>query len=91
MAIQVQIPSQLRPLAGGAAQLALEADSVASLIDALGAKHAGLRERLLEPSGELRRFVRVFVNEEDIRFLDEQQTKLKDGDTVAIVPAIAGG
>ena len=91
MAIQLQIPSQLRPLAGGAAQLALEAESVGSLIDALAAQHAGLRERLLEPSGELRRFVRVFVNEEDIRFLDEQQTKLKDGDTVAIVPAIAGG
>jgi len=91
MAIQVQIPSQLRPLAGGAAQLVLEADSVGSLIDALAAQYAGLRERLLEPSGELRRFVRVFVNEEDIRFLDEQQTKLKDGDTVAIVPAIAGG
>lgn len=91
MAVQVQIPSQLRPLAGGAAQLALEADSVGSLIEALGAQHAGLRERLLEPSGEVRRFVRIFVNEEDIRFLDDQKTKLCDGDTVAIVPAIAGG
>jgi molybdopterin synthase sulfur carrier subunit len=91
MAVQVQIPSQLRPLAGGAAELALDADDVAALIEALGAKHAGLRERLLEPSGEVRRFVRIFVNEEDIRFLEDVKTKLGDGDTVAIVPAIAGG
>lgn len=91
VSVQVQIPSQLRPLAGGAAQLAVEADSVAALIEALGARHEGLRERLVEPTGEVRRFVRIFVNEEDIRFLDEQRTKLQDGDTVAIVPAIAGG
>ena len=91
MAVQVQIPSQLRPLAGGAAELELDADNVAALIEALGAKHTGLRERLLEPSGEVRRFVRIFVNEEDIRFLEDMRTKLSDGDTVAIVPAIAGG
>jgi len=91
MAVQVQIPSQLRPLAGGAAELALDADNVGALIEALGARHTGLRERLLEPSGEVRRFVRIFVNEEDIRFLEDMRTKLSDGDTVAIVPAIAGG
>jgi molybdopterin synthase sulfur carrier subunit len=91
MAVQVQIPTPLRPLVGGVAQLALEADTVGALIEALGAQHEGLRERLLEPSGEVRRFVRLFVNEEDIRFLDDLQTQLKDGDTVAIVPAIAGG
>jgi sulfur-carrier protein len=91
MAVQVQIPTPLRPLVGGAAQLALEADTVGALIEALGARHAGLRERLLEPTGEVRRFVRIFVNEEDIRFLDDRGTKLSDGDTVAIVPAIAGG
>ena len=91
MAVQVQIPSQLRPLAGGAAEVELDADNVAALIEALGAKHTGLRERLLEPSGEVRRFVRIFVNEEDIRFLEDMRTKLSDGDTVAIVPAIAGG
>ena len=89
--VQVQIPTPLRPLVGGAAQLALEADTVGALIEALDARHTGVRERLLEPSGEVRRFVRIFVNEEDIRFLDDQKTTLKDGDTVAIVPAIAGG
>jgi molybdopterin synthase sulfur carrier subunit len=91
MPIQVQIPTPLRPLVGGQAQLELEAETVGGLIEALGTQHAGLRERLLEPSGEVRRFVRIFVNEEDIRFLDDQKTKLSDGDTVAIVPAIAGG
>jgi sulfur-carrier protein len=91
MPIQVQIPTPLRPLVGGVAQLALEAETVGVLIEVLGAQHAGLRERLLEPTGEVRRFVRIFVNEEDIRFLADQQTKLADGDTVAIVPAIAGG
>jgi molybdopterin synthase sulfur carrier subunit len=91
MAIEVQLPSQLRHLAGGAAKLSVEASTVAGLIEALSSQHAGLKERLLEPSGELRRFVRIFVNEEDIRFLQDEKTPLKPGDTVAIVPAIAGG
>ncbi len=91
MAVHVEIPSQLRPLAGGQARVTLEARTVASLIEALEASHPGLKERLLEPSGELRRFVRLFVNEEDIRFLQGRETPLAPGDTVAIVPAIAGG
>jgi len=91
MPVQVQLPSQLRALAGGAAQLSVEADTIGALLDTLGERHAGLRERLLEPSGEVRRFVRIFVNEEDIRFLADRDTKLAAGDTVAIVPAIAGG
>lgn len=91
MAIEVQLPSQLRPLAGGAAKLSVEAATIAGLIETLAAQHSGLKDRLLEPTGELRRFVRIFVNEEDIRFLDNEKTALKAGDTVAIVPAIAGG
>lgn len=91
MPVQVQLPSQLRALAGGAAQVSVEADTIGALLDALGERHAGLRERLLEPSGEVRRFVRIFVNEEDIRFLQDRETKLVAGDAVAIVPAIAGG
>ncbi len=91
MAIEVQLPSQLRPFVGGAAKVSVEATSVGGLIEALATQHAGLRDRLLEPSGELRRFVRIFVNEEDIRFLQDEKTALKAGDTVAIVPAIAGG
>jgi len=91
MAIRVQIPAPLRSLTGGAGELDVEATSITGLIEALEAKHKGLKDRLCDPSGELRSYVRLFVNEEDIRFLDDAQTALKAGDTVAIVPAIAGG
>jgi molybdopterin synthase sulfur carrier subunit len=91
MPIEVQIPTPLRPLVDGAARLDAEAETVAGLIEALARRHPGFRERLLEPSGELRRYVRVFVNEEDVRFLQDAATPLRDGDRVAIVPAIAGG
>jgi molybdopterin synthase sulfur carrier subunit len=91
MAIKVQIPAPLRSLTGGADELELEAQDVASLVEALEARHKGLRDRLYDGQGELRSYVRVFVNEEDVRFLDGKKTALKAGDTVAIVPAIAGG
>lgn len=91
MAVEVQLPSQLRAFVGGASKLSMEATTIAGLIEALTSQHAGLKERLLEPDGELRRFVRIFVNEEDIRFLQDAKTPLAPGDTVAIVPAIAGG
>ena len=91
MAVRVQIPSPLRPLTGGAEQVEVEAQDVASLIDGLDSRHKGMKDRLCQPTGELRSYVRIFVNDEDIRFLQEKQTPLKPGDTVAIVPAIAGG
>ena len=91
MAIRVQIPAPLRSLTGGAGEAEVEASSITGLIEALDAKHKGLKDRLCDPSGELRSYVRLFVNEEDIRFLNDAQTALKAGDTVAIVPAIAGG
>jgi sulfur-carrier protein len=91
MAIRVQIPAPLRSLTGGADELDVEARDVASLIEALEVRHKGLKDRLCDTSGALRSYVRVFVNEEDVRFLQEKQTTLKTGDTVAIVPAIAGG
>jgi molybdopterin synthase sulfur carrier subunit len=91
MAIRVQIPAALRPLTGGAAEVEVEAQDVAGLVRALGERHHGLSERLLDPSGQLRSYVRIFVNEEDIRSLKDTLTPLKPGDTVAIVPAIAGG
>ncbi len=91
MAIRVEIPSPLRPLTGGASQIQVEAASVAALIEELAVLHRGLKERLCEPTGELRAHVRIFVNDEDIRFLQGKQTPLAPGDTVAIVPAIAGG
>jgi molybdopterin synthase sulfur carrier subunit len=91
MAIRVQIPAPLRPVTGGADEVAVEATDVAGLIDALEARHAGIKEKLCDPSGKLRSYVRIFVNDEDVRFLQEKATTLKAGDTVSIVPAIAGG
>lgn len=91
MPIRVQIPAPLRPLTGGASEVEVEAQDVASLIEGLESRHKGLKERLCDASGNLRSYVRVFVNDEDIRFLQEKGTPLKPGDTVAIVPAIAGG
>ena len=91
MAVRVQIPAPLRPLTGGAAEVEVEARDIASLIEGLESRHKGLKERLCDSSGNLRSYVRIFVNDEDIRFLQERGTPLKPGDTVAIVPAIAGG
>ena len=84
MSVQVHIPTPLRSLTGGAAAVTIDAQDVASLIEALESRHAGIRERLVEPDGSLRRFVRIFVNEEDIRFLADAKTPLKAGDSVAI-------
>ena len=91
MAVRVQIPGPLRGLTGGADEVEVEASDVSGLIDALEARHKGLRDRLCDPTGELRSYVRLFLNEEDIRFLAGKGTALKAVDTVAIVPAIAGG
>ena len=91
MSIRVQIPSPLRPLTGGAQEVQVEAGTVAALIDGLESAHKGLREKLVDADGNLRSYVRIFVNDEDVRFLDNKGTRLKAGDTVSIVPAIAGG
>jgi molybdopterin synthase sulfur carrier subunit len=91
MAVRVQVPGPLRSLSGGAAELEIEATDVHGLIEALEARHPGFRERLLDGNGQLRSYVRIFVNEEDVRQLQQQATRLRPGDVVAIVPAIAGG
>jgi molybdopterin converting factor small subunit len=81
----------MRPLTGGAREVEVEAADVAGLIAALESRHRGVRDRLLDESGALRRHVRVFVNDEDVRALQQEATPLQPGDRVAIVPAIAGG
>jgi molybdopterin synthase sulfur carrier subunit len=91
MSIRVQVPAPLRSLTGGADEVQVEAADVGALVEALEARHKGMKDRLCDASGELRAYVRLFVNEEDVRFLDGKKTPLKAGDTVAIVPAIAGG
>jgi molybdopterin converting factor small subunit len=87
----VRIPTQLRELTGGAAEVDLEGATVAELLAALDAAHPGFGERISEADGSLRRFVNVFVAEEDIRFLDGVDTPVAPNQVVSIVPAVAGG
>ncbi|MFN8034504.1 MAG: ubiquitin-like small modifier protein 1 [Acidimicrobiia bacterium] len=91
MAVTVRIPTQLRPLAGGAAELELEGATVAEVLRALDTAHPGFAERIFDDTGTLRRFVNVFVADEDIRFLDGVETPVAAGQVVSIIPAVAGG
>ena len=91
MAVTVRIPTQLRTLSGGAAQVDLDGATVSDLLKALDTAHPGFAERLYDDDGGLRRFVNIFVAEEDNRFLDGLDTPVADGQTVSIVPAVAGG
>ena len=91
MAVLVRIPTPLRTVTKGAAEVQAAGDSVAGVIEDLERQFPGMRERLLEDGGSVRRFINVYVNEEDIRFLQGPKTTLKPGDQVSIVPAIAGG
>ncbi len=91
MAVTVNIPTPLRKLTNNESEVSVEAGSVGDLIDALDAAYSGIAEKLLDEKGDIRRYVNVFVNDEDIRFLDGKGTALKDGDNISIVPAIAGG
>lgn len=86
-----RIPTPLRSVTKGAAEVQATADTVAALIEDLERQYPELKERLVEDGGELRRFINVYVDQEDIRFLQGVQTTLKQGDEVFIVPAIAGG
>ena len=91
MSVSVRIPSQLRTLSGGQAQLSVAGSTVGEVLKALDAAHPGFADRLFDDSGGLRRFVNVFVAEEDVRFLDGLDTPVAEGQTVSIVPAVAGG
>lgn len=91
MAISVNVPTPLRKLTDNQAEVEIKATSVEELIENLENDHAGIKEKLLDESGDIRRYVNIFVNDEDIRFLEGKETELKDGDNVSIVPSIAGG
>jgi molybdopterin synthase sulfur carrier subunit len=91
MALVVRIPTPLRAVTRGSAEVLGAGATVTELIEDLEKHYPGLKERLVDETGNLRRFVNIYVNGEDIRFLDGQATALKDGDEVSIVPAIAGG
>ena len=91
MPVLVRIPTPLRALTKGNAEIQAKGATIDSVVDDLERQFPGLKERLLDESGELRRFINIYVNQEDIRFLQAKKTTLKDGDEVSIVPAIAGG
>ena len=91
MAVSIRIPSVLRNLTGGQETIHVMATTIDEALAAVEAAHPGIKARLCDETGKLRRFVNVFVGEEDIRFLDGQKTVVKDGELVDIVPAIAGG
>ena len=91
MPVTVRIPTPLRTLTRGGAEVQAKGDTVGDVVADLERQFAGIRERLLDDGGELRRFINVYVNGEDIRFLQGKATALKEGDEVSIVPAIAGG
>jgi molybdopterin synthase sulfur carrier subunit len=89
--IKVRIPTPLRPLTRGQGEVETKGTSIADMIDQLNSSHPGMKDRLCDEKGDVRRFVNIYVNDEDIRFLKGKDTVLKDGDEVSIVPAIAGG
>ena len=91
MAVTVRIPTPLQRLTNGQSEVSCEGKTIAGLLLELETRYPGIKERLCDQNGQLRRFVNVFVNEEDIRFLQGDQTAVKDGDDVSIIPAIAGG
>jgi len=87
----VRIPTQLRSLVGGASELTLDGATVGEVLAALDAAHPGFGERLFDENGKLRRFVNVFVDDEDLRFLQGVDTPLTEKSVVSIIPAVAGG
>jgi molybdopterin synthase sulfur carrier subunit len=91
MAVTVRIPTTLRPMAGGKAQVQVEGSTLAEVIKHLDDAHPGFQDRLLDEDGGLRRYVNVFVADDDVRFLQGLDTPVPDGETVAIIPAVAGG
>jgi MoaD family protein len=91
MAVKVRIPTQLRTLTGGNSEITVNGSTVGETLKELDSAYPGLQERLFDDNGKLRRFVNVFVAEEDVRFLQGLDTPVAEGATVSIVPAVAGG
>ncbi len=91
MTVTVRVPTTLRTLTAGASEVAVEGATVADVLSNLEATHPGFRDRILDEDGSLRRFVNVFVADDDVRFLQGLDTPVPDGETLAIIPAVAGG
>ena len=91
MSVSVRIPTTLRTLTGGQSEVQVDGATVGEVLTSLESAHAGFKERLLDENGGLRRFVNVFVADDDVRFLQGLDTPVPDGETVSISPAVAGG
>jgi molybdopterin synthase sulfur carrier subunit len=91
MAVTVRIPTPLRKLTNDQPEVEAVGSDVESLIENLEANHPGMKERICDESGNVRRFVNIYLNDEDIRFLDGKATAVKDWDEISVIPAIAGG
>lgn len=91
MAIKVRIPTPLRKLTNGSDEVAAEGRNISEIIENLESNYPGLKERICEADGKLRRFVNIYLNDEDIRFKKNLETELKENDELSIIPAIAGG
>lgn len=91
MSVTVRVPTTLRTLTAGASEVTVEGATVSAVLDQLESAHPGFRDRLLDADGSLRRFVNLYVADDDVRFRDGLDTAVSDGDTVSIIPAVAGG
>ena len=91
MTVSIRIPTTLRTLTGGNSEVQVEGATVGEALQSLEAAHPGFKERLFDDEGGLRRFVNVFVADADVRYLDGVNTPVPDGETIAIIPAVAGG
>ena len=91
MSVIVRIPTTLRPITGGQSEVKVEGSTLSEVLTNLDAAHPGFKDRLFDDEGQLRRFVNVFVADDDVRYLQGLDTPVPDGETVSIIPAVAGG
>jgi molybdopterin synthase sulfur carrier subunit len=91
MAVTVRIPTTMRPISGGNSTVEVEGTTLRDVLAALDAAHNGFKDRLFDDAGELHKFVNIFVSDDDVRYLQGLDTPVKAGDTVSIIPAVAGG
>ncbi|MFH1784783.1 MAG: ubiquitin-like small modifier protein 1 [bacterium] len=91
MSIKVRIPTPLQKLTGNQGEVKIEGTNVKQLLENLETQYPGIKERICDEQGKVRRFINIYVNQEDVRFMQQDETPVKDGDEVSIIPAIAGG
>lgn len=91
MTVRVRVPTPLRKLTNGADEINAQGNNVRAIVEDLERNFPGIKERICDESGKIRRFVNIYVNGDDIRFLQNLETSLKEGDNISIIPAIAGG